>query len=190
LKRPHFTWGIYFDNSPRRARVYGNICLNNVEGGVFLGGGYSEPGDCVVENNIFVDSSASQFDVSMGERAAGNRFIRNIVYYDKPNAALLRAARVSHNSRSSSNAGLQECDFNDYYLVGGGTLTVAGLPETTLEEWRRRGFDRHSRVADPLFVDPAHGDYRLKPDSPALKLGFKPIPFQGIAAAGKPSESE
>jgi hypothetical protein len=30
-------------------------------------------------------------------------------------------------------------------------------------------------VADPLFVDPEHRDYRLKPESPALALGFKPI---------------
>jgi hypothetical protein len=190
LQRPHFTWGIYFDNSPRRAHVYGNICLNNVEGGVFLGGGYSEPGECVVENNIFVNSSASQFDVSMGEGARGNRFTRNVVYYDNPQAALLRAARISHSSRRSSNAGLQECDYNDYFLVGGGKLRVAGLPEATLEQWRQRGYDLHTSVADPLFVDPAHGDYRLKSESPALKLGFKPIPFQRIAAGENLPQSE
>jgi hypothetical protein len=33
---------------------------------------------------------------------------------------------------------------------------------------------------DPLFVDIKRGDYRLKPGSPALKLGFKPIAVDRI----------
>jgi hypothetical protein len=33
-----------------------------------------------------------------------------------------------------------------------------------------RGFDQHSRLADPKFVDAARHDYRLAPDSPARAL--------------------
>ncbi|OHB83370.1 MAG: hypothetical protein A2V98_23040 [Planctomycetes bacterium RBG_16_64_12] len=171
LERPYFTWGIYFDNSPRRAIVYGNLCIDNVWGGAFLGGGYAEPEDCVVENNIFVDSTVYQFDVAMNENARGNRFARNIVYFQNPDAALLRA---------SFTKGLKECDHNVYFLVGGQPLKIAGLPGETWDKWRELGFDRNSLIADPLFVDPARGDYRLKPDSPALKLGFQPIPFEQI----------
>ena len=30
---------------------------------------------------------------------------------------------------------------------------------------------------DPMFVDAEHSDFRLKPESSALKQRFKPIPF-------------
>ena len=39
---------------------------------------------------------------------------------------------------------------------------------------------------DPLFVDAARGDFRLKPDSPAYKLGFEPIPFEKIGRLSPP----
>ena len=57
---------------------------------------------------------------------------------------------------------------------------VAGSADGSFEKWREAGFDRNSVLADPLFVDPARGDYNLRPESPALKLGFKPIPFETI----------
>jgi hypothetical protein len=38
-----------------------------------------------------------------------------------------------------------------------------------------RGSEPASIVADPLFVNPDAGDFRLKPGSPAKKLGFEPI---------------
>ena len=41
-------------------------------------------------------------------------------------------------------------------------------------------------MADPLFVDPDKDDYRLKPDSPALKLGFQPIPVDKIGPYADP----
>jgi len=42
-----------------------------------------------------------------------------------------------------------------------------------LAGWQGLGFDVHSVFADPLFVDPEHNDFRVRADSPALKLGFR-----------------
>jgi len=43
----------------------------------------------------------------------------------------------------------------------------------SLEEWQFLGYDLRSLAADPLFVDPERGDFRLRPESPALVLGIQ-----------------
>jgi hypothetical protein len=48
------------------------------------------------------------------------------------------------------------------------------------EAWQALGLDRHTLVAEPQFVDAARDDFRLKPESPALALGFQPIPVEKI----------
>lgn len=51
---------------------------------------------------------------------------------------------------------------------------------------RAVGAEPHSVVADPLFADRPGPDFALEPDSPALKLGFKPIDMSriGLRKAG------
>ncbi|WP_165230657.1 right-handed parallel beta-helix repeat-containing protein [Aquisphaera insulae] len=67
-----------------------------------------------------------------------------------------------------------------------GGLLVSGVSFREVESldewasWQLLGMDRRSRIADPRFVDAAHDDYRLRPDSPALTLGFSPIPEDRI----------
>lgn len=48
------------------------------------------------------------------------------------------------------------------------------------ESWKSHGLDTHSVIADPMFLNPSKDDYRLRPDSPAFALGFKPIPVEKI----------
>ena len=56
----------------------------------------------------------------------------------------------------------------------------------SFSEWQKLGFDKESVIADPLFVDPENDDYRLRPESPALKLGFEPIPVEKIGLYADP----
>ncbi len=124
------------------------------------------------------------------------RLVRNIIYYSAEDGQWLRGQEkeswqggqllysyASHPDDFARN----EFDYNTVYAPAGIDLKIKfqrgpGDPWQTLSwpDWQKLGTDAHSQVADPLFVDPAHHDYRLKPDSPALKLGFKPIPFEKI----------
>jgi len=58
--------------------------------------------------------------------------------------------------------------------------------EAALERSRAMGMDAHSAAGDPMFVDPATGDFRVKDGSPALKIGFKNFPMDQFGVV-KPS---
>jgi len=42
---------------------------------------------------------------------------------------------------------------------------------------------------DPLFVDPAKDDYRMKAESPAFKTGFKPLPIDKMGLYASPERA-
>lgn len=52
--------------------------------------------------------------------------------------------------------------------------SLAGFATAAQHYWRETGHDRDGVFADPRFVDPAKGDFRLLPDSPAFAMGFVP----------------
>lgn len=56
-------------------------------------------------------------------------------------------------------------------------LCSVALPVASMdfEAWQQHSGDLSGLAADPLFVDPVNGDFRLQPNSPALARGF--IPF-------------
>jgi len=74
-------------------------------------------------------------------------------------------------------------DQNIFYKPAG-TVNIKGGPaDGSLDKWRKildGKFDQKTIVADPLFIDLPNRDFRLKPDSPALKLGFRPIDITKI----------
>jgi hypothetical protein len=54
----------------------------------------------------------------------------------------------------------------------------------SLGEAQELGADKHSILGHPMFVDPATGDFRVRPRSPALKIGFKNFPMDfGVESA-------
>jgi hypothetical protein len=84
---------------------------------------------------------------------------------------------VDEDSRGREPARMQDIDsdYNIYYCK-----EDASLGKKTLDRLQSEGVDANSCVADPLFVDAEHGDFRFKPGSPALKMGIVPIDMSQI----------
>jgi hypothetical protein len=144
-----------------------NITYRSSHGGQMFQGGK----DNKVENNIFVDSARSQVYISnFSNNSTGLTFQRNIVAYTDPDAVLFATGRLDED--------VIRIDRNLYFPPGGKEPAIRGC--ATFADWQQRGFDRNSVIADPLFVDPAHDNYTLRPDSPAFQLGFEPIDISTV----------
>lgn len=60
------------------------------------------------------------------------------------------------------------------------TLTPPG----TIGGWQEGGFDLNSDATDTLFEDSESDEYRLRPHSPALKLGLVPLSLAKMGLSG------
>jgi hypothetical protein len=150
--------GIYDDEGSTDILIRDNI-VYRTESGAFM---HHYGRDETVVNNIWALANGGQLDRLREEPHQSFNFERNIVYYDEKGSLLFENWGNDHYTM----------DNNLYWDASGKPVNFAGA---TLEQWQKRGHDVHSLIADPLFVDPQHGDFRLKPNSPALKIGFKPI---------------
>ena len=73
-------------------------------------------------------------------------------------------------------------DHNVYWRPGGAMADFDGHDFAT---WQKlSGVDAHSAFADPQFVDAEHGDFHLKPGSPAAAAGFEPFDAREAGVTG------
>jgi hypothetical protein len=146
------SWGIDLDDGSSNYHVYNNLCLGM---GIKLREGFYRR----VENNIIVNGFGG-FHVWFED--CDDVFEHNIIVDKQPYRFI---AADPHAARSF--------DYNLFY-AGGEDIEITGLGEPlTFATWQSMGFDVHSVLADPMFVDTEHGDYRVRSGSPALQVGFQ-----------------
>jgi hypothetical protein len=150
-------WGLYNDEGSTGIVLEGNLVHDLNTGGYHQHYGREN----IVRNNIFAFSRDGQIQRSRVEPHISFYFTNNIVYWQ--GGPLLSGSWQDTNVVLGGNL---------YWEASGSPVRFNNLD---LAAWQRRGHDTGSIVADPLFLDPAHRDFRLKPESPAFKLGFRPL---------------
>ncbi len=171
-------WGLYTDEGSTGIRLWNNLVY-----GVKTGGFHQHYGrENTIENNIFANSLKDQLQRTRDEQHLSFSFRNNIVYWDNDGALLgnnwAGGVRGEKDGKPTQH---YELGPNLYWHSSGKQDLFPG--KKTLAQWQAEtGQDAGSLVADPLFENPAVGDFRLKPGSPAAKVGFKP--FDAVASSG------
>ena len=169
--RAYGGWGIYPDEGSSEILIENNLAYRCSSSPFFAH--YNRK--ITVQNNIF--ALGEQCQVERAGAMAGPEqeyaFRRNIVYHRQ--GQLVGYWDTNNHSFTYER--------NLYWNASGAPLTFYGK---SLAEWRAAGQDKDSLIADPLFVDPDHGNFTLRPESPAARIGFKPW---DMSAAGPRASS-
>ncbi len=163
-------WGLYTDEGSTGITMEGNVTYNTTDGGFHQHYGREN----IIRNNVFAFSREVQVKRTRAEDHRSFTFEKNLVVYD-------RGELLGGNwSGTTANVLLKD---NLYWNYAGQpvTFTAKHLP---FADWQKTGQDAGSIIADPLFENPAARDFRLKADSPALALGFKPIDVSTMGVVG------
>jgi parallel beta-helix repeat protein len=183
-------WGIYFDEGSTGAVAENNIVYNTKTGGFHQHYGENN----VLRNNVFAFAREQQLQRSKIEPHLSFTFERNIVYWRPGEGPLFSnknnwTPEIKKGQRMNVYTGKQQfaptdwsgatlkMDYNCYW--DGGKEPVE-FGKWTRKEWREMGQDAHSIFADPMFVAPEKGDFRLSPETPTKEIGFVPIDLSGV----------
>jgi len=163
-------WGLYTDEGSTGIVMEKNLVYNTKTGSFHQHYGKEN----TIRNNIFVNSMLHQVQATRIEQHLSFTFEKNVVYWETGPLLAGPWTKITINM-----------DNNCYWNAAGQPVTFTGL---TLDQWRQQQkHDQHSIIADPLFVDAKNNDFRLKPGSPAFKLGFEPFDYTQAGVYGEPA---
>jgi hypothetical protein len=162
-------WGMYNDEGSTGVLWENNLVYNTQTAGYHQHYGRGN----IVRNNILAWGAEEHIRRSKPEDMLAFAFERNIV--------LMGDGKLLMQNDKNWHDGRVFMADNVYWHAKGAPTDFAGK---TWAEWQAAGNDVRSVLADPLFADPANGDWTLSKDSPALRLGFQPFDWKLAGVEG------
>ncbi|MBL19923.1 MAG: hypothetical protein CMC82_08935 [Flavobacteriaceae bacterium] len=130
-----------------------------------------------IVNNILVDCSSKEsirFASYPDEEADYGSKVHHNIFYESLDA--IKYYNISYRA-SEGISKPEDCDADTNIFYCAQNVEQA---EKFVESKRKDGIEKNSIIADPLFENVANANFKLKPESPALKLGFKEIDMSKI----------
>jgi parallel beta-helix repeat protein len=147
-------YGIHSYSQPKHQTITRNLCIGNKVCGIILAGSENK-----VFHNVCVNNGIGLFYFRGG--CKNNVVKNNICAFNKTDCGYDNGGGKYGDPADNTD------DFNVYF------------PGKPAEQIKPGG---HEVLADPLFVEPKNGDFRLKEDSPCRGKGVDVgLPFQGKA---------
>jgi parallel beta-helix repeat protein len=164
-------WGLYTDEGSTGIVLENNIVYRCKSAGFHQHYGKEN----VIRNNIFAFNRENQLMRSREESHLSFFFTNNLVVFDSGHLL----GSTWKNDRFVLDGNLY---WDTRLAADPSAMKFAGA---SLEQWRARGHDEHSVLADPKFEDAAKADFRLQPGSPAVPLGFRSIDTSQVGVRPK-----
>jgi parallel beta-helix repeat protein len=155
-------WGIYTDEGSSDILIRDNIVYNCKSAGFHQHYGR----DNIVRNNVFAFNREHQLMRTRPEPHNSFTLEHNLIYFDQGSLLGTNWTEGKFTTRE-----------NLYYDTRGPDIRFVGK---SFSDWKSSGQDRGSVITDPLFVNAGNFDFRLRPESPALKMGFRQIDMTGV----------
>jgi hypothetical protein len=169
-------WAMYPDEGTSHVTIEHNVCYRTSSTVFHQHFGREN----LVRNNIFAFGTEGVIALSKAEGHRSFTLTHNILLSDgKPLFVSGYGYDLTDPDPLESELNLLwDTTRGNDLLAAAAKRSSAGHVSTdaiTPQQWQAIGHDRHSRVADPGFTNPAAGDFTLPDDSPATQIGFQPI---------------
>jgi hypothetical protein len=160
---------IRLDANGRGTLIRENIIYNCAPQGIVLNDRNNH-----VENNILVDTGIDpksdwmKYMIYYRGGPRPGRILRNVMYFSDERSNFF--ATGSESQRRDYPG-----DYNLYFSKG-----APDSGKVLIQRLQQNETDKHSISTDPLFVDFQNKDFRLRPESPMFRMGFKQIEMDKI----------